>query len=96
VQKVGRALGTAVNAYNEAVGSLEGRVLPAARKFSEHGAVSAERELPEVTPVDKAPRLVQAVEVTEAGTVEPFDDDAEPARDAVIRALDRRSAAADG
>jgi DNA recombination protein RmuC len=96
VQKVGRALGTAVNAYNEAVGSLEGRVLPAARKFSEHGAVSAERELPEVTPVDKAPRLVQAVEVTEAGTVEPFDDDTEPARDAVIRALDRRSAAADG
>ena len=37
--KSGRALGSAVEAYNQAIGSLERQVLPGARRFSELKAV---------------------------------------------------------
>jgi DNA recombination protein RmuC len=52
--KTGRGLETATKAYNEMVGSMESRVLPTLRKFSELG-VSGE-ELPEVKPVEIATR----------------------------------------
>lgn len=53
--KVGRQLGGSVDAFNAAVGSLERNVLPAARRFREMG-VQARGEVPELTPLDKAPR----------------------------------------
>ncbi len=49
--KVGRSLDGAIGAYNEAVGSLETRVLVTARKFPEHGAGGD--ELPEVAPIER-------------------------------------------
>ncbi|HIL06865.1 MAG TPA: DNA recombination protein RmuC [Acidimicrobiia bacterium] len=52
--KTGRGLESATKAYNEMVGSVESRVLPTLRKFSELG-VSGE-ELPEVKPVESATR----------------------------------------
>ena len=49
--KLGRALDTAVGAYNQASGSLERRLLVTARKFEQHG-IGGEEEL-EPKPIDK-------------------------------------------
>ena len=54
-EKVGRGLETATKSYNAAVGSLEGALIPGARKFAELGAKGA-KELPEIGPVEIAPR----------------------------------------
>ncbi len=53
----GKSLGRAVEAYNDAVGSLERRVLTQARRFKEMGATVAE-DLPELPLVTTAPRLM--------------------------------------
>jgi DNA recombination protein RmuC len=63
VDKVRRGLGTAVDGFNEAVGSLERRVLPAARKFRDLGAGAGE-EIVALEPVDSVPRLPSAPELT--------------------------------
>ncbi|HEY8316394.1 MAG TPA: DNA recombination protein RmuC [Gaiellaceae bacterium] len=63
--KVGRGLETAVKSYNEAVGSLETRVLPSARKFKEHG-VSPAAELAPLSVVDRGVRPVAAPELPAA------------------------------
>ena len=48
--RLGQRLGTAVEAYNAAVGALERHVLPQARRFGELG-VTADAPLPELEPV---------------------------------------------
>lgn len=63
--KVGRGLESASRSYNEAVGSLETRVLPSARRFKEHG-VSPAAELAELDVVDRAIRPVTAAELPPA------------------------------
>src|SRR5579871_4228103 len=63
VAKVGRGLETAVGAFNEAVGSLETRVLPSARKFRERG-ISPAAELAPLHGVDRSVRPVTAPELT--------------------------------
>lgn len=55
IEKLGSNLATAVKSYNAAVGSLESRVLPSARKFEELGAASA-KPLPELERVEVEPR----------------------------------------
>jgi DNA recombination protein RmuC len=62
--KVGRELGSANEAYNAAVGSLERNVLPQARRFRELGAAGGD-EIAEVATVDVAPRQLVAPEVGE-------------------------------
>jgi DNA recombination protein RmuC len=56
---VRKGLDSAVKAYNDAVGSLEARVLPSARRFKDLGATAA-ADLPEARPVDRAPRALHA------------------------------------
>ena len=60
--KVGRGLETAVRSYNEAVGSLETRVLPSARKFKEQG-ISPTAELAPLTIVERSVRPLTAPEL---------------------------------
>ena len=63
MQKLGKGLGTAVNAYNSAVGSLESRVLVSARRFKELGASAVGTEIEELPPIETSARLLQAPEL---------------------------------
>ncbi len=58
------ALLNATEAYNNAVGSMEARVMPAARKFRELGATSGD-EIPQLEPLDQNPRQLTLTETTE-------------------------------
>src|SRR5271166_2352699 len=73
VDRLGRALTTAVSTYNQAVGSLESRVLPSARRLNELGVVDGELTAPtlveETTRALSAPELV-AGEPAEVGPAE--------------------------
>ena len=59
LQKVGRSLGGAIDAFNSAVGSMERNVLPQARKFGELGATTDEPIDP-VDPIEKGVRTLAA------------------------------------
>jgi DNA recombination protein RmuC len=61
---LGRRLSKAVEAFNETLGSLETRVLPAARRFPELG-ISSKHELAPVEPIDLAVRSATAAELSE-------------------------------
>jgi DNA recombination protein RmuC len=64
VATLGTRLNSTVRAYNETVGSYEARVLPAARRFAEHGAVAEGRDLPELEHVTTSARNVNPREMT--------------------------------
>jgi DNA recombination protein RmuC len=63
--KLGASLGTAVTAYNRAMGSLESRVLVSARKFAEMGI--SDDQLDEPAQLEVTPRQLQSPELAEAG-----------------------------
>jgi DNA recombination protein RmuC len=72
---VGKSLEGSVRKFNEAVASLDGRVLPAARRLKEMGIANAEIESPE--PIELQPRLPAAYAA---------ENDAEAAAEAIARA----------
>jgi len=58
LSSLGKSLGSSVNHFNSAVGSLERQVLPGARKFTEMG-ISSKNEITELPPIEQMPRPVQ-------------------------------------
>ena len=75
--EVRRGLERAVDAYNKTVGSLEARVLPAARKFKDLGAAPG-AEIDSLKPVQTAARVLQSPDlapllgIVEAETLDPM------------------------
>jgi DNA recombination protein RmuC len=60
--RLGDRLDGAVHEYNKTIGSLERRVLPAARKFTEHG-VLPKKELQELEPIEISAQPPQTLEL---------------------------------
>jgi len=58
--RLGRSLGSAVDSYNRALGTLESRVLVTARRLQELHVVPDDTGLSVPVPVDAAPRTVPA------------------------------------
>jgi DNA recombination protein RmuC len=64
VGDIGKGLEKANTAYNSAVGSMEARVLPAARRFKDLGAAKG-TEITTLSPVETTPRALIAPETPE-------------------------------
>ncbi|HYE07850.1 MAG TPA: DNA recombination protein RmuC [Planctomycetota bacterium] len=60
---LGRNLGNAVEGYNKVVGSLEGSLLPQARRFKDLGAGDEGREIPMTDAIEPSPRALTAPEL---------------------------------
>lgn len=69
--QLGSRLKSSLDAYNQAVGSLEGNVLVKARRFKELHAANGGEEIKALEPVDRVPRMLQAPELTDGL---PFHD----------------------
>jgi DNA recombination protein RmuC len=59
---IGKGLDRANKSYNDAVGSMEARVLPSARKFKDLGAATGD-DIPELEPLERTPRQLSAPDV---------------------------------
>jgi DNA recombination protein RmuC len=68
LERVRKGLNSAVDAYNEAAGSLERRVLPQARRFKELGATHGE-DIDAAEPIGIVARPVQAPELESGRSV---------------------------
>jgi DNA recombination protein RmuC len=73
-ESLGSRLKSSLDAYNQAVGSLEGNVLTKARKFRDLHAANGGEEIKQLEPIDRVPRMLQAPELT--GGL-PFSDEEE-------------------
>jgi DNA recombination protein RmuC len=74
--RLGKSLGSSVESYNKAVGSLEQQVLPAARRFPELG-LRVNRELEPIESIDtlaRTPRLTDAAQSSAAADETPSED----------------------
>jgi DNA recombination protein RmuC len=74
MNKVGKQLASSVDNYNRAVGSLERKVLPGARKFVELG-IRPKKDLEQLEPLESLPRTM----------VEPGNDSDDDASDKLLQ-----------
>src|SRR5271169_6293440 len=84
VDRLGRALGKAVSTYNQAVGSLESRVLPTARRLNELGVVEGELTTPAL--VEETTRALSAPELVAAEPVGLSPSEPSPTEVSLVRA----------
>jgi DNA recombination protein RmuC len=63
---LGSRLKSSLEAYNRAVGSLEGNVLVKARRFKELQVTQAGEEIKSLEAIDQIPRLLQSPELTDS------------------------------
>jgi DNA recombination protein RmuC len=61
--RMGKGLSNAMIAYNEAVGSLESRVLPTARRFRDLKVAAEGKEIDVVSQLETIPRIITAEEL---------------------------------
>ena len=57
--KLGDSIRQSLERYNKLVGSIDSRMMPTLKRFEDAGAKSA-KELPELKPLDGAPRLLES------------------------------------
>ena len=62
---LGGRLKSSLDAYNQAVGSLEGNVLVKARRLKELQAAGDAEDIPTLQAIDRVPRMLQARELTD-------------------------------
>lgn len=79
-QTLGIRLKSSLEAYNDAVGSLEGNVLVKARKFKELQAANGGDEIKALEPIDRVPRMLQAAELTDGLPFHDEEEEVEPVR----------------
>jgi len=79
-QTLGMRLKSSLEAYNDAVGSLEGNVLVKARKFKELQAANGGEEIKVLEPIDRVPRMLQAAELTDGLPFHDEEEEVEPVR----------------
>src|SRR5690606_28765547 len=72
IEKIGKGIAGAMGSYNDAVGSLERNVLPAARRFKDFNVSTAGKDLPEFAPLREEQRHLAAAELLASA-----DNDAE-------------------
>jgi DNA recombination protein RmuC len=80
--RLGTRLRGSIEAYNDALGSLEGNVLVKARKFKDLQATNGNGDIATLPPIDRVPRMLQAPELT--GGL-PFHDEEEEEAEEIQR-----------
>ncbi len=58
--KIGKNINAALGAYNDAVGSAERSVIPAARKFEKMNAITKDARFTDITVIENAPRRLMS------------------------------------